>query len=291
MRRLLCLVLCLIILPVAGFAEEPADFFDRVEADSLGKIERTYDSPTLKYAVEEFAMDGEKCYLSRIWVQEPARQIRKATAEWEKNVMRPVFIAEKIPEAALIINGSGFVSPIYPGIPDSYPGVSSDYDYTPLGSLTVTDGEIFRNLEGVAYYGLALNEDGIQMYTGADNEEVLAASPRQTWSFYEECPMLRDNADLLPENWPFADRRAARTIIARLDRNNYLILNVTSEKKRGLSLRRAVEFFQENFAAEWVYNLDGGPSSALLCRAKGRKKPKTLAGGTVKVADIMAFTE
>ena len=291
MKKLLCLVLCLIISVSAGLAEEPGDFFDRVEADSIGKIERTYDSPTLKYTVESFTMDGEKCYLSRIWVQEPERQIRKATADWEENVIRPAFLAEKIPEAVLVINGSGFVSPIYPGIPDSYPGVSSDYDYTPLGSLTITDGEIFRNLKGVAYYGLALNEDGIQMYTGADNEEVLATSPKQTWSFYEECPMLRDNVDLLPENWRFADRMAARTIIARLDRNNYLILNVTKEKKHGLTLRRTVQFFQENFTAEWVYNLDGGPSSALLCWVKDRGKLKTLAGGTAKVADIMAFTE
>ena len=90
----------------------------------------------------------------------------------------------------------------------------------------------------------------------------------------------------------FADQRAERTMIARLDRHDYLILTVTREKKKGLSLRRAEEFFRENFSdAEWVYNLDGGPSSALLCRAEGKKKPKTVAGGTAKVADILAFVE
>ena len=268
-----------------------ADFFDNAEAEAVGKIIRTYDSPTLKYTVEQFIMEKERCYLTRIWVQDPARQIRKATAAWKKNISRPGFIVEKIPEAALIINGSGYVSPRYPEIPENYPGKSEDYYYTPLGSLTVTDGEVFRNLEGVPYYGITLDAEGLQMYTGEDNETVLAAEPSQTWSFYVGCPMLRANEDLLPEDWKFADQKAARTIIARLDQNNYVILTVSTEKKRGISLRRAEEFFRENFQAEWVYNLDGGYSSALLCRTREKKKPRIITGGSAKVADIMAFTE
>ena len=290
-KRIFCLLLCLALIPFTAGAEEPADFFDNVEADRIGRIVRQYDSPTLKYAVERFSMEGERCYLSRIWVQDPSRQIRKATADWKKNVSRPGNIVKKIPEAALAVNGSGFVSPKYPEIPDNYPGSSEDYFYTPLGSLTVTDGEIFRNLEGVPYYGLTLDADGLQMYTGADNGEVLATSPSQTWSFYVGCPMLRNNEDLLPEDWTFADKKASRTIIARLDRNNYLILTVTLTNGKGLTLRRAQQFFQENFNAEWVYNLDGGLSYALLCRKKERKKMNIVAGGAVRVADVLAFAE
>ena len=290
-KRIFCLLLCLLLIPFTAGAEEPADFFESIEADAVGKIVRRYDSPTLKYTIERFTMEGEKCYLSRIWVQDPSRQIRKATADWKKNVSRPGNIIKKIPEAALAVNGSGFVSPLYPEIPENYPGTSEDYYYTPLGSLTVTDGEIYRNLEGVPYYGLALDSDGLQMYTGADNGEVLAANPSQTWSFYVDCPMLRNNEDLLPENWPFADRKASRTIIARLNRNNYLILTVTKSKGKGLSLRRAQKFFQANFNAEWVYNLDGGQSFALLSRKQGKKKINTLAGGSVRVVDVLAFAE
>ena len=290
-KRLLSLFLCLMLCSAAAEAEEPADFFENAEAEAVGKIVRTYDSPTLKYTVEKFIMEKERCYLARIWVQDPARQIRKATAAWKKSISRPGFIAEKIPEAALVINGSGYVSPRYPEIPENYPGTSEDYFYTPLGSLTVTDGEVFRNLEDVPYYGITLDTDGLQMYAGTGNEEVLATQPIQTWSFYTGCTMMRDNTDLLPEEWKFADQRAARTIIARLDRNNYLILSVTTEKKRGISLRRTVEFFRDNFDTEWVYNLDGGYSSALLCRARGKKKLRIVAGGSAKVADIMAFTE
>ena len=192
---------------------------------------------------------------------------------------------------SLAVNGSGFVSPQYPWIPEDYPGESRDYWYTPLGSVTVTDGEVLRNLEGVPYYGLALNAEGLQMYAGADNGEVLAAEPSQTWSFYTGCPMLRDNEDILPAEWEFADQHASRTIIGRVDRNNYLILTVTRERGKGLTLRRASEFFRENFSTEWVYNLDGGQSSALLSRKQDKKNMLCLTTKGARVVDIMAFIE
>jgi hypothetical protein len=291
MKRLLCLALCLILLPLAALAEEPASFFEDAEANKIGRITRTYDSPTLKFAMDRFLYDKEICYLTRVWVQEPARQIRKATSDWHKNVQAPSQIVKKVEGAALAINGSGFVSPLYPWIPENYPGKNKDYYYTPLGSLTVTDGEVFRNLEGVAYYGLTLDENGLQMYVDADNEEVLATVPLQTWSFYVGCPMLRDNEDILPVEWDFADQRAARTIIGRVDRHNYLILTVTKDRGKGISLRSASSFFRERFRTEWVYDLDGGPSYALMVRKKRDGKLAKFSMGGARIVDIMAFTE
>lgn len=289
-KKLLCLLACLVLcLPVAC-AEEDA-FLDTAEADSVGRIVRTYDSPTLKYQMEKFKMEGEICYLTRIWVQDPARQIRKATSHWKEDVMYPDKIVKQIPETVLAVNGSGFVSPLYPEIPENYPGESKDYYYTPLGSITVKDGEILRNLEGVSYYGLTLDADGLQMYVDADNGEVLATEPSQTWSFYTGCPMMQDNQDILPEEWKFADRTAARTIIGRVDRNEYVILTATKERGRGISLRRAVTFFQDNFETDWVYNLDGGNSTALLCRKTGQKNLRLALDRGAKIVDIMAFTE
>ena len=294
MRRFLaCLLVCLLLAPGGAFGEEePVYFVQRAERDCIGTITIAYDTPTLKYTIETFLMNGERCYLTRIWMKDPARQIRKATGKWKKSLEFPKTMAMMLPEAVLLINGSGYVSPQFPEIPDNYPGENRDYYYTPLGSLTVTDGEIFRNLDGVPYYGLILNGDGLQMITGEDNEDVLRMNPTQTWSFYTACPMLRNNEDLLPEEWRFADQRAARTCIGRLDRHDYLILSVREDTKGGISLRRALTFFQDNFPqAEWVYDLDGGPSSALLCREQGKKKVRTIMGGGAKDADCMAFAE
>ena len=67
-KKLLCLLLCLLLYPFTAMAEEePVSFFDDVEKDSVGRIFRTYDSPTLKYTIESFVMHGEKCFLTRIW--------------------------------------------------------------------------------------------------------------------------------------------------------------------------------------------------------------------------------
>ena len=250
---------------------------------------RSYDTETLKYTVEVGKVDTTRCFVSKIWMQEPGKQIKKATGKWHEHLAMPEDMAMAVPGAALVVNGSGYVSPMFPEIPDNYPGTSEDYHYTPLGSITVTDGEVFRNLEGVPYYGLTLEADGLHMYVGADNEEVLARDPQQTWSFYERCPMILDHQSILDTEWPFANRKAIRTIIAKMDDNNYVILTVTSS--HGLTLVRAVEFLMEAFDPEWAYDLDGGPSSALMCRNVGKKKFKIIYGGERKDADVMAFTE
>lgn len=153
----------------------------------------------------------------------------------------------------------------------------------------MTDGVVFRHLEGVPFYGIALHEDGLRLYNGVDPADVLAASPTQTWSFYELCPMIQDHQDILDREWLFAQRHAARTIIARMDANNYVLITATSSK--GLALTDAVDFLKEHFDPEWAYDLDGGPSSALIWRRKGTKKLRVLYGGLSKDADLMGFVE
>ena len=291
MMRTVCLLLaCLLVflcLPSAC-AEEAAP---PREYAFQKKILYTYDTETLRFQVERFVYGGTDCYLTKVWMADPGRQIRKVTADWGKNIKQPAVLAKQVPESPLVINGSGYVSPRYPWIPEEYPGTNADYYYTPLGSLTVTDGTVFRDLTGIPYSGLTLESDGLHMYVNAENEEVLAAGPTQTWSFYDQCPVLLRNEDILPDEWDFADRRANRTVIARTDRNNYLILSVNNKTGKGLSLRAVSTFFRENFDTEWVYDLDGGPSSALLVRGQGKKIRRAVIGGTAKVADIMAFTE
>lgn len=295
MRRWLCLLIAaLVLMPLAaGCGEdlEVTEILPREEYAFSGKVVRKYESDTLVYTVEKFREGGCLCYLSKVWVEDPASQIVKETAAWKENIQLPRFMAQRIPEAALIVNGSGYVSPTYPWIPENYPGESEDYYFTPLGSLTVTNGEVFRDLTGVPYYGLTLEADGLHMYVGAENGDVLAGNPTQTWSFYVNCPMLLNNEDILPEEWDFADRPAMRTVIARVNRNNYLLLTVTNDGKRGLSLRDVSLFFREHFDTEWVYDLDGGPSSALMVRRKGKKAITTLWGGKAKDADILGFRE
>ena len=284
-KRIAALLLLLCMLPLSASAEDGAEY--RFTKRSLSA---EYVSDTLRYEIWNCSVNGIPCYVTTVWMADPARQIRKAISPWKEKLYKAETLAGKIEDAALVINGSGYVSPTYPTIPDSYPGTSEDYYYTPLGSLTVVDGEIYRNLEGVPYYGLTLEADGLHMYVGEDNETVLSHHPIQTWSFFDGCPMSLNGVDLLDHEWYFVARRFKRTIIAKLqEENTYVIVTVTDEK--GMSLIDANNFLNGEFHPEWIYDLDGGPSSTLMRRLYGKKTLKTLLGAGQRIVDIMAFVE
>ncbi len=287
MRKLLILLMCL--LPMAALAEAPEEALPIYDYAFSGKMEVEHASPSLWWRIESFREGEAQCYLTKVCMADPGRQIGKVAAEWEVDTARTEDLARKAPDASLIINASGYVTPIYRWIPENYPGESSDYYYTPLGSLTVTDGQVYRHLEGVPYYGLTLNEDGLRMHVGQDPADVLDEEPSQTWSFYVECPVIRDHRSILDPMWNFSYTKAMRTIIARMDDHNYAILTVTS-KGRGLTMQECVAWLQANLAPEWAYNLDGGPSSALMYHTS-RGKLKTMWRSEQDNADIMTFSE
>lgn len=257
-----------------------------------GKIVRIYESETLDFTVERFEYDGARCYLTRLWMQDPARQIEKGTSTWRKNLMYSSDQAKKLPvKAMVVINGSGFVSSQYPQIPENYPGKNSEYCNTPLGSLTVTNGEVFRNLEGVPFYGITLEADGLHMYVGADNEEVLSHQPLQTWSFYDGCVLVREDVNMVDHEWQFANERNIRTIIGRLADDTVFVLTVTAKTNEGLTMVQSADWVIEHLHPLWAFNLDGGPSSALLVRPNRTGALKTVYGNIVKTVDIMGFCE
>jgi len=286
-RRCCLLLLCLLLL--ASPAQAAQDVLPPYEYGFSGQPVADHHSPTLRWQIEQFTHQGAACYLTKLWMQEPGRQIGKATADWEENVLDTAEIAARAPEASLLINASGYVTRIYRWIPDNYPGTNEDYYNTPLGSLTVTDGQVYRCLTGVPYYGLTLNEDGLRLHVGDDPEAVLAQNPSQTWSFYVECPIIRDGQSILDPEWRFTNTPAMRTIIAKMDANNYIVLTVT-RGNRGLTMQQCVDFLLESFAPEWAYNLDGGPSSALMYR-DGEQQLHAVWENGQENADIMTFSE
>ena len=195
-RRLACLLLALLCLcgaaaeEVSGEGSSGADTaFPPEEYEITGKLRASYESDTLRFTVESITPGNVYCILTKVWVQDPARQVQKVCAPWGESLADPMRLMKKLPEAVLGVNASGYITKTYPDLPEGYPGVSSDYYFQTLGSVVVTDGEVIRNLEGVPFSGLALTEDGITLYRGADNAEVLAESPSQTWAFFENSAM------------------------------------------------------------------------------------------------------
>lgn len=283
MRKLIWLLL--ILLPLAVPAEALPLYPYTIE----GKLVAEYTSDTLVWRIERKNVKTVPCFFTKIWMVDPGRQIGKATAEWEVNILHAKTIAKQAPEASLVINGSGYVTKQYPWIPENYPGESEDYYFTPLGSITVTDGEVFRCMEDVPFYGLTLNEDGLHMHVNEEPLEILAQEPTQTWSFFVECPIIQDHQSILDPNWNFTWLKNSRNIICRMDANNYLILTVATGGG-GLTMTQCVDFLLAYVNPEWAYNLDGGPSTALLYRGKDGKLVDVNRPRQNNV-DIMTFSE
>ncbi len=258
---------------------------------ALGEIARTpvasVEAPGISVTVESLTLFGTECFLTSVTMLDPGKQIRKVSAPWKESLMLPSDMAAMVPEGVLAVNGSGYVSPVFPWIPENYPGDNPDYYYTPLGSLTVTDGEIFRNLDGVPYFGLTLQQDGLHIHAGEDNQQVLSASPSQTWSFYVECPFLLDGQSVLDPNWKFTNTPAMRTIIAKTGDTSYIVLTVTS-KGGGLTMAQCTDYLLTHIKPQWAYNLDGGPSSALMIKGEDGQW-QTLWGNRSKDMDVMVF--
>ena len=99
---------------------------DRVDSYAVQGIEvASHQSDTMHWRIERIEQEGAVCYLTKIYLLDPGTQIRKATANWERDIQYPVDMAAKIPDATLFINGSGYVSPTFPEIPSNYPGISA----------------------------------------------------------------------------------------------------------------------------------------------------------------------
>ncbi len=297
MRKLLCL-LCLLVMLCSTALAEPLPIYDYTFS---GNPKAEHLSDSLWWRIEGFYEGKVICYLVKIWMQNPGQQIGKATADWEKNTMSAANLAKRAPEASLLINASGYVTKTYKWVPENYPGEGSDYYFTPLGSVTVTNGEVFRCLEGVPYYGLTLNTDGLRLHVGDDPQAVLAQNPTQTWSFYDECPLIVNHQPILDveainaqyqkphQVWSCVNNRAMRNVVMKMDANNYAIFLVTS-KGGGMTLADTTAWIKEHLDPEWAYNLDGGPSAVLMYRNE-KNKLQTKWASTQRNVDLMTFSE
>ena len=58
------------------------EVFPPEEYDFSKRVYTRYESETLIYTIESFTLDSIPVLLTKIWVQDPERQIRKVNAPW-----------------------------------------------------------------------------------------------------------------------------------------------------------------------------------------------------------------
>ena len=110
LKRLICAVLLLMMVLVgSACAEEIHEPF--VWSGVKTKVVRSYESEDLCFTIHRLMIKKRTtCYVTTIWMKEPGRQVKKAAAEWGKSLAAPSKLAKKVPEAAVVINGSGYIN-------------------------------------------------------------------------------------------------------------------------------------------------------------------------------------
>ena len=123
-RRLCCLLLAVFACAGAARAEEPA-VFPPETYDFAKRQSARYESETLVYSIESFSIDGSLCLLTKLWVRDPQRQIRKVNAPWGTALADPMALVKQIPEAVLSTNASGYIRTLRKAIPVRRKTISS----------------------------------------------------------------------------------------------------------------------------------------------------------------------
>ena len=122
MGKGLLFLCCLMLLAAPAMAQEVLPPY---EYTFSGEPVVSHDSPSLRWQIEQFTHQEAACFLTKVWMQDPGRQIGKATADWEENVLDTAVIAARAPQASLLINASGYVTGVRRWVPSPSPTGSS----------------------------------------------------------------------------------------------------------------------------------------------------------------------
>lgn len=88
---------------------------DRVDSYAVQGIEvASHQSDTMHWRIERIEQEGAVCYLTKIYLLDPGTQIRKATANWERDIQYPVDMAAKFPTRRCSSTAAATSAPLFP---------------------------------------------------------------------------------------------------------------------------------------------------------------------------------
>ena len=270
------------------------------------KDEWSYDGENIKVTIQSFKYknvlnrkyndhtDAAKptCYITRIWVKDPATQINQLSSQ--NNKKTPATFAKTAE------NNNGIIL--------------ANVDCTTGGrhDLLVKNGKIIRNeLKKDNIQGIALTPYGLKAYYKATADEVIedanSGNIKATFRMWylRKKEQQRYNMMLVYNGQKTKGGiqqkvRSARSIIAKVDNNNYFLITVlgytgNSEKKKGKGLRlpQCQQLLLE-IGCEWAFNWDGGQSTSLCYRTPSnvfsRQRQEAQNWTARKISDMIYFS-
>lgn len=225
-----------------------------------GKVLKSYSDDSIKVSVEEI----ESYYVTKIWLQNPAVQVKKASADWGTTLKTTDAMLDSKDGAIVGCNGSGFYlsgswSPRESEIKNT------SWNKTTEGYLVITDGQTKRKITGKQCNSLLgiLPSGSLKYYENNPYEDVINDSVENTFTFG---PLLvKDGKAYAQEigkpRRGYTDSAASLTTIGQIDANNFVIISTRTSAKL-----TTIANFGVKLGCNLLYNFDGGGSSSLWFR-------------------------
>lgn len=251
-----------------------------------GVLKKEYKDSSINVRVE----DKDGYYITKIWVKNPAKQLKKVEAGWRKEVKSVNTMLNNTKNAIVGCNASGFLTASFKAGSSADPRKlirKTSYYYTTEGYIVLTGGEVRRNLgNSNATIGILPN-GSFKYYEYNSYEEIKADGVLDTFTFGPL--ILKDGKDYkqkvgsLRKN--FTQIRY-QSIIGQVDENNFIILTAKSKK----SLNQAAKIGKK-LDCKFLYNFDGGGSASLWFRkgTSGKGALVNKSGNGRSVADALCF--
>ena len=229
----------------------------------------------------------DNVYVTKIWVKDPSKQVKKASAPWGSLKTVEQQMKDKS-NAIVACNGGGFMrDPFWvPGENSLYRTLKLNWDKTPSGNLVLTNGKIMRALKYAN--GVELKTSGqvgilpngsFKLYNGTTYQKVIDDGVKNTFTF--SAYMLIDNGVI--NSMCDSTQEAMRNCVGQIDGNNYVILTSYSNE----TIKRMAEVGKK-VGCKYLYNFDGGGSTTLWMKNLVAYHPKI--GEIRPVADSLYFT-
>ena len=254
-----------------------------------GNVVKEYKDDSINVKIEEIS----KYYVTKVWVEEPYKQINKKSANWNKSLSKVASLLNGTKDGIVGINGSGYYlsksgkKPTEEGIKSLGKNV---WDKTTEGYLVLTNGIINRKVDGQktnALLGITPN-GALKYYEDNEYADVINDGVRNTFAYG---PLLiKDGVkytQMVGTPRCNKDKKTQRSTIGQVDENNYIMITTKGSKTSTLD---EIADLGIELNAKILYNLCGGSSTTLWYRNELGKNGKEIRKSSQKVGDAIYFS-
>ena len=247
-----------------------------------GTKKKSYKNSSISVKIEKIS----GCYVAKIWVKDPSKQIGRKMAGWQSSVKQAATMLNSTNNAIVGINGSGFY------VPGSWEPDSvikklgkSKWKYTTEGYLVIYNGKVLRKISGKkcnAILGI-LKNGSLKYYENNSYNDPINDGVYNTINFG---PLMIKNGKAYKQRSGKVrmgyTSTNQRTCFGQVDSNNYIFIVGKKSLNQLASLGLKLH-------CNTLYNCDGGGSSSMWFRGKKSGNGSYVKSSSRRIEDVIYF--